>query len=533
MRTAIVSDLHLGVASGEDVLRDPAVRRVLLEEIAGADRLVLLGDVVELRDLPVGPSLERARPFFEELGEALGERRGDARPRQPRPPPRRAAARRALDRRQPAARARAPPRPATGPTAADRRVARAGAAARSPTPASGCARTSTRPTATTWTPTCSCRAPSASPSPPLIRLSGPLPDPATPADYERVLRPIYGFAYGVAQVLPRRPPPPRPLRARLGGARRRTSGDGHARAAARAARAGVPGRRSAASTACSAPTSSADVSAAAIFRTGVEAATEMATPPRGRRRPRDHRPHPPRRPARRAKPSGRSPAAAASTTPAAGSSPPPSTNPGTPPNPYWPGTVTWLEDDGPAAPRSSCCCDRSHEEMIELIDAHGWPTRRARRASDSASRSAEPLGDDRADLRPRVLLEEVRGVRDRPRRREVELAGDPLADREGQDRVGVGPEDQRRPVVLAQGVGDAFALGRADRVGLGRQDQREGARAGLRGGRLYKEPRRRRSPRRPDRSCSRRGPASRPARPRCRGRSRGRRTRRRSSAGGR
>src|SRR3954470_1051829 len=73
MRTAIVSDLHLGVASDEDVLRDPAVRRVLLDEIAGADRLVLLGDIVELRNLPVGPSLARARPFFEELGEAIGD----------------------------------------------------------------------------------------------------------------------------------------------------------------------------------------------------------------------------------------------------------------------------------------------------------------------------------------------------------------------------------------------------------------------------------------------------------------------------
>src|SRR3954468_13821455 len=72
MRTAIISDLHLGVASDEDVLRAPAIRRVLFEEIAGADRLVLLGDVVELRNLPLGPSLERSRPFFEELGEAIG-----------------------------------------------------------------------------------------------------------------------------------------------------------------------------------------------------------------------------------------------------------------------------------------------------------------------------------------------------------------------------------------------------------------------------------------------------------------------------
>src|SRR3954466_12351756 len=72
MRTAIISDLHLGVASDEDVLRAPAIRRVLFDEIAAADRLVLLGDVVELRNLPVGPSLERSRPFFEELGEAMG-----------------------------------------------------------------------------------------------------------------------------------------------------------------------------------------------------------------------------------------------------------------------------------------------------------------------------------------------------------------------------------------------------------------------------------------------------------------------------
>src|SRR5690606_881296 len=34
----------------------------------------------------------------------------------------------------------------------------------------------------------------------LVRLSRELPDPADPADYERVLRPIYGFAYGVAQA---------------------------------------------------------------------------------------------------------------------------------------------------------------------------------------------------------------------------------------------------------------------------------------------------------------------------------------------
>ena len=40
MRTAIVSDLHLGSGFGEDVLRDAEIRRVLLDELAGADKEV-------------------------------------------------------------------------------------------------------------------------------------------------------------------------------------------------------------------------------------------------------------------------------------------------------------------------------------------------------------------------------------------------------------------------------------------------------------------------------------------------------------
>ena len=54
MRSAIVSDLHLGSNSREDVLRDPSIRRILLEEIGDADRVVLLGDTIEMRDLPLG-----------------------------------------------------------------------------------------------------------------------------------------------------------------------------------------------------------------------------------------------------------------------------------------------------------------------------------------------------------------------------------------------------------------------------------------------------------------------------------------------
>ncbi len=71
MRTLVVSDLHLGGGSGVDVLRHEHVRAKLLEEIARADRLVLLGDTLELRHRPVRESLEAARPVLQDLGEAL------------------------------------------------------------------------------------------------------------------------------------------------------------------------------------------------------------------------------------------------------------------------------------------------------------------------------------------------------------------------------------------------------------------------------------------------------------------------------
>ena len=71
MLTAIVSDLHLGKAAGRDLLRSPATRAQLFERIAGADRLVLLGDVVELREGPIAAAMRAAQPFFEELSSAF------------------------------------------------------------------------------------------------------------------------------------------------------------------------------------------------------------------------------------------------------------------------------------------------------------------------------------------------------------------------------------------------------------------------------------------------------------------------------
>lgn len=73
-RTLVVSDLHLGGASGAAVLERPVAREALFAALDGVDRLVLLGDVLELRHGPRGEALERARPFFEELGDALAGR---------------------------------------------------------------------------------------------------------------------------------------------------------------------------------------------------------------------------------------------------------------------------------------------------------------------------------------------------------------------------------------------------------------------------------------------------------------------------
>lgn len=71
VRTALVSDLHLGTLSDSDVLRHPHVRERLLAALDGVDRLVLLGDVLELREAPVGEILRRAQPFLDELREAF------------------------------------------------------------------------------------------------------------------------------------------------------------------------------------------------------------------------------------------------------------------------------------------------------------------------------------------------------------------------------------------------------------------------------------------------------------------------------
>jgi Calcineurin-like phosphoesterase len=72
VRTVVISDLHLGARSEGDVLRRRAAREALLERLDGVDRLVLLGDTIELRQGPAREAMAIARPVLEELGGALG-----------------------------------------------------------------------------------------------------------------------------------------------------------------------------------------------------------------------------------------------------------------------------------------------------------------------------------------------------------------------------------------------------------------------------------------------------------------------------
>lgn len=72
MRTLVISDLHLGSRTQVDVLRRPAALQALCSALQGFDRLVLLGDALELRHGPTHDALEAARPVLGAIGEALG-----------------------------------------------------------------------------------------------------------------------------------------------------------------------------------------------------------------------------------------------------------------------------------------------------------------------------------------------------------------------------------------------------------------------------------------------------------------------------
>lgn len=351
MRTAIVSDLHLGNAHGEDVARDPAIRRTLLEEIAGADRLILLGDALELRELPIARVLNAVGPFFEELGEAMAGRpvvlvpgNHDHRLAEP-----------LLEQVAPAdeplelerrdePRGEAGTRIASWLGEAELSIAYPGVWLRDDVYA-----THGHYMDCHWTlPRLECVAAAAS-----MRAFGGLPEQATAADYERVLRPVYGFSFGLAQ----------------GGTRR------NSRPSEQAWRA-MSGRNGTRRTLLRASVPPAvwllnrvlrsefdhDLSAARITDGGIEAATEM-TRRLGVEAAHVLTGHTHRATrgdenwelggGRRLHNTGSWVFANAFH------------QPGTPPSPYWPGTVAWVEDSGP--PRLKNLLIGAEHDRLERI----------------------------------------------------------------------------------------------------------------------------------------------------------------------
>jgi len=72
VRTLVVSDLHLGAGHGGDLAARPDLRAPLLAALEAVDRLVLLGDALELREAPRRVAARVAAPVFADLGRALG-----------------------------------------------------------------------------------------------------------------------------------------------------------------------------------------------------------------------------------------------------------------------------------------------------------------------------------------------------------------------------------------------------------------------------------------------------------------------------
>lgn len=74
MRTLVISDLHLGAPTGVGVLHRPEPLDALTGALLEFDRLVLLGDTLELRQGPTGEALATAVPVLRALGEAMAGR---------------------------------------------------------------------------------------------------------------------------------------------------------------------------------------------------------------------------------------------------------------------------------------------------------------------------------------------------------------------------------------------------------------------------------------------------------------------------
>ncbi len=72
MSTLVLSDLHLGSRLRHDVLTQPQPLHRLLEALEGVERLVLLGDIVELLEKRAESAMDVAEPILRRIGAALG-----------------------------------------------------------------------------------------------------------------------------------------------------------------------------------------------------------------------------------------------------------------------------------------------------------------------------------------------------------------------------------------------------------------------------------------------------------------------------
>jgi UDP-2,3-diacylglucosamine pyrophosphatase LpxH len=75
VRTLVISDLHLGNRGGHDVLRTAHVRERLLDATEGVERVVLLGDTIELMSRRPERAMAAAEPVMRALGHRLGPER--------------------------------------------------------------------------------------------------------------------------------------------------------------------------------------------------------------------------------------------------------------------------------------------------------------------------------------------------------------------------------------------------------------------------------------------------------------------------
>jgi Calcineurin-like phosphoesterase len=75
VRTLVISDLHLGARLQNGVLTRPEPQRRLLAALEGIDRLVLLGDSVELLEGRASHAMAVAQPVLSAIGKRLGRDR--------------------------------------------------------------------------------------------------------------------------------------------------------------------------------------------------------------------------------------------------------------------------------------------------------------------------------------------------------------------------------------------------------------------------------------------------------------------------